>query len=164
MTLLAITSADLAAWVDAIGTWVVGLAVAAITVLQYRHSRFRPKVRAYRDLRHRIVVRVTNEGAGAGTVEDVDLVNDHDPGSHVVAYTWEFPGEQADEPTRTPLPFALPGLSTAQLVLKPQQEDDITEATRAQVFYGNDEDSGCVELQKVPGTVFGSTSIPGSSP
>ena len=113
MTLLAVTSADLAAWVDAIGTWVVGLALAAITVLQYRHSRFRPKVRAYRDLRHRIVVRVTNEGAGAGTVEDVDLVNNHDPSSHVVPYTWELPGGQEDESTRTPLPFALPGLSTA---------------------------------------------------
>jgi hypothetical protein len=152
---------DLATWVGSVGTCVVGLLAAVIALVQYNHGRFRPRVRAYHDLRGRIVVRVTNEGAGTGTVEDVDLLPGV-PGKPVVTYTWEITG--SDDDKRTPLPFTLPGLSTAQLVLLPTNPKAITEATRARVTYGNGDRSPATELTKAKGTIIGTTTIPGAGP
>jgi hypothetical protein len=159
--LIAAASGDTATWVGSIGTCAVGLLAAIITWVQYNHSRFRPRVHAYHDSRDRVVVRVTNEGAGTGTVEDIDLLS-ADPSSPALTYVWEIAGNEDDK--RTAVPFTLPGLSTAQLVLQPTKAQAVTPATRARVTYGNGRRSRPIEVNEVKGTIFGTTTIPGASP
>jgi hypothetical protein len=121
--MIAGASGDTATWVGSIGTCAVGILAAVIAWVQYNHSRFRPQVHAYHDLKGRVVVRVTNEGAGTGTVEDVDLLSG-DPSSPALTYVWETTGSDNDK--RTPIPFTLPGLSTAQLVMQPTKAKAVT--------------------------------------
>jgi hypothetical protein len=159
--MIAGASGDTATWVGSIGTCAVGILAAVIAWVQYNHSRFRPQVHAYHDLKGRVVVRVTNEGAGTGTVEDVDLLSG-DPSSPALTYVWETTGSDNDK--RTPIPFTLPGLSTAQLVMQPTKAKAVTPATRARVTYGNGRRSRPIEITKVAGTIFGTTTIPGAGP
>lgn len=156
------SSSDTATWVGSIGTWVVGAVAGVIAWLQFHHLRFRPKVLAYRDSRGRVVVRITNYGAGAGSVEDVDLLRPgHDASTPAVPYRWEIAHHL--EPGMIPIPFSLPGLSTAQLVLMPINESDVTQGTRARVIFGNHRSSPCTSIADVAGTIFGTTTIPGGS-
>jgi hypothetical protein len=150
---------DTATWVGSLGTWAVGVIAAVIAWIQYQHSRFRPRVLAYRDSDGRVVVRITNDGAGSGGIEDIDLLNQHDSNVPVIPFDFELPG--AIRQAETPVPFTLPGLSTAQLVFKPKQASSITAATRARVMYGNGHRSPCVKITQVNGRIFGSTSVPG---
>ena len=100
------SSGDIATWFGAIGTWLVGIAAGLIALLQYNHGRFNPQVIAYQDSFNRIAVRITNRGAGSGTVEDVDLLKGgHGPDTPSVFYKWEISSQLATEPA--PIPFTL---------------------------------------------------------
>jgi hypothetical protein len=152
-------SGDLAAWLGTIGTWLLGIIAAFIAWVQYDHNKFKPQVTAYRDTNKRIVVRIANRGAGSGTIEAVHLL----PGGHgsntpALLVNWEFAGAKVEGVVF--VPFMLPGLGTAQLVMLPI--DPITPSTRARVTYANNRKSPCVELAEIDGVVLGSTMIPGA--
>ncbi len=155
---------DLATWLGTAGTWVIGIIAAFIAWIQYDHNKFKPLVSAYRDSKdpvERVVVRIANRGAGSGTIERVHLLRGgHDAGTPALLFDWEFQGAKVEGAAF--FPFLLPGLSTAQLVMRPV--DTIIPSVRARVTYGNSHRSPCVELTKVEGVILGSTMIPGVSP
>lgn len=154
------SSSDVAAWLGAIGTWAVGLVAAFIAWIQYDHNRFKPQVAAYRDLKRRVIVRIANRGAGSGTIGAVHLLpGGHDASTPALLVDWEFGGSKVEGAVF--IPFILPGLSTAQLVMLPI--DAVTPSTRARVTYGNGRRSPCFTLVEVDGVVLGSTMIPGAS-
>jgi hypothetical protein len=152
-------SGDTATWVDAAGTWVVGVVAGFIAWRQYDHSRFKPDVVAYFDGDGRIVVRITNKGAGAGSAEDIDLQpeRDRESGQPVIPYHLEIDGTPAGTVGTTPFPLA--GLDTVQVVLLPIDTGDITAETHVLVRYGNGKTSDPKPLNKVFGRMFGSTTI-----
>lgn len=156
---------DLATWLGTAGTWVIGIIAAFIAWIQYDHNKFKPLVSAYRDSKdpvERVVVRIANRGAGSGTIEHVHfLPGGHDADTSALLFDWEFQGARVQGAAF--VPFLLPGLSTAQLVML-RSIDTFTPSVRARVTYGNGRRSPCVELTKVEGVILGSTMIPGVSP
>lgn len=152
-------SADLAAWVGATGTWVVGVVAGLIAYQQYRRDLFRPTVTAFRDEDERVVVRIINQGAGTGLVQEVNLLPPNHPRGRVRYYTWEVDGSPA--PGQRLAPFVLPGRASAQLVLRPE-EDTPFDGIRVRVDYGHGRDSGCIGIQPVRGHLSGTTHIPES--
>jgi hypothetical protein len=154
-TIQAATTAD---WVEALGTWAVGLTVAWIAGVQYRNSKFRPAVWAFCDTDRRIMIRVVNQGTGPGLITDVNLMPAaHLDGGDIEFYQWEFDGKPS---TQRPVPFTLPGNASAQLFLIPGH--DVKNADlRVRVDYGSGKDSGCQPITAVEGRLFGSTVIDG---
>jgi hypothetical protein len=153
------SSGDTAAWLGTIGTWLLGIIAAFIAWIQYDHNRFKPQVTAYRDANRRVVVRIANRGAGSGTIEAVHLLTGgHASSAPALLVNWEFAGAKVEDAVF--VPFMLPGLSTAQLVMLPI--DPITPSTCARVTYANNRKSPFVELVDVDGVVLGSTMIPGA--
>jgi hypothetical protein len=163
MTFAFAATGDTATWVGSVGTWFVGLVAGVIAWRQFQHGRFRPEVRAYRDEASRIAVRLTNRGAGAGSVEYVDLLPERRPrrGTPLIAYRWEVAGKPAE--TLGSSPFTLPGASTAQLVLLANNPADITEDAHVRVRFGTGHRSAPCPLKHVPGRIYGSTNVPGQS-
>jgi hypothetical protein len=159
--LAAADSGDTATWVGSIGTWFVGLVAGTIAWRQYEYGRFRPEVRAYRDDRGRIAVRLANRGAGSGSVEYVDLLPARRPrpDTPLIAYRWEVDGKPAADLGSSP--FTLAGASTAQLVLLAADPADITGETHVRVRFGNGRRSTPCPLKPVSGHVYGSTNIAG---
>lgn len=163
MSLAWAATGDTATWVGSLGTWFVGLVAGVIAWRQFQHGRFRPQVHAYRDDDGRIVVRLVNRGAGAGSVEDVDLLAARRPVSDVplVAYRWEVAGTPA--PGLGSSPFTLPGASTAQLVLLPEDATAITDKVHVRVHFGTGHRCAPRPLRRIRGRIYGSTSIPGET-
>jgi hypothetical protein len=152
---------DWAAWVGAIGTWVIGVIAAWIAAVQYRHNKFRPEVWAFCDSAKRILVRIVNQGAGSGLITDVNLLGpDHLENGEVQLYWWELQGEQNEE---RPVPFPLAGNSTAQLVLIPDPGVSMA-GLSVRVDFGGGRDSGCRRIVAVPARLYGTTVIPGVTP
>ena len=169
-TVANLDSATEAAWVGAVGTWAVGLVAGWIALMQYRKAKFRPAVWAFRDSVGRIMVRVINEGAGAGFVSDVNLMTPKHlvRGSRegLVFYRWELEGAASDQ---RPLPFSLAGGASAQLFLLPREDDKALagvslNSLRVRVDYGDGRDSGCRRMQQVAARIFGTTFIAGVTP
>jgi len=147
-------------WGD-VATWAVGVIAAVIAWQQYRQSKFRPVVMAFRDRDRRIVVQIINEGGGSGLVQDVNLLPPDHPRGEVKFYWWEV-GEHPDKKQRL-VPFVMPGGASAQLVLIPRPEMKF-DGIRVRVDYGNGTDSGCVVITPTTGHLYGTTHIPGRSP
>jgi hypothetical protein len=143
-------------WGD-LGTWVVGVVAAIIAYQQYRRDKFRPTAKAFRDDDRRIVVRIINEGAGSGLVQDINLLPQGHPEEGTKTYYWEI-DEQEDKKRRL-VPFALSGRATAQLVLKPLPSMSF-DGIRVRIDYGDGKDSGCIDITKVDGHIYGTTHIP----
>lgn len=153
-------SAYSVALLGTVGTWVAGLSAAAIALVQLYRSGFQPRVIAYHDSSDRIVVRVINNAGGAGMIEDLSFLSPgHGPNTPELFYRWEIAGRIVS--SQTPLPFALPGYSTAQLVVKLRAPASQLPGIRARVKYGNDRKSRCTKIEDIEGTIFGSTQIPG---
>jgi hypothetical protein len=148
-------------WIGSVGTWFVGLVAAFIAWRQFSHGRFKPTVRAFRDTAGRIVVIVTNEGAGAGHVDDIDLLvaRKQPPNTPKVGYYWEIANERAANVR--PVPFALPGMTTARAVLILDDPDDLTDDVHVRVTYGSGRRSDPEKLIRSRGRIYGSTSLPG---
>jgi hypothetical protein len=153
---LASSSGDAAAWVGAIGTWVIGGVAALIAFTQFNNARFRPKVLAFLDLHNRLVIQVANRGTGASSLGRVDAL-----GPSIIKgarprldYRWEIAGRVSDS---SPLPFLLPGLAAAQLVLLPAEDDATPDIVS--IYFSNR--SVDVEVIKIEAIVAGSTTIPG---
>jgi hypothetical protein len=165
MTVLVAAFADgrgtWADWTAAFGTWVVGLAAAAIAIAQFWHSKFRPTVSAYRDSAGRILVRIVNKGAGAGFVDEVNILpQEHEATGKTEFYKWELSGKPS---AKRPVPFPLGGGGSAQLVLLPES-DEPPDSLRVRVEYGTGKDSGCCAITKVAVRLYGTTVIPGVTP
>jgi hypothetical protein len=153
-----IQAATTADWVEAVGTWAVGLAVAWIAGVQFRNSKFRPAVWSFCDTDRRIMIRVVNQGTGSGLITDVNLMPTvHLDGGDIEFYQWELDGKPS---TQRPVPFTLSGNASAQLFLIPDQEVKIA-GLRVRVDYGGGKDSGCQPITVVEGRLFGSTVIDG---
>lgn len=154
-------SSDTIALWGTIGTWVLGGIAAFIAWIQYDRNKFKPLEAAYRDKKgRRVVVRIANRGAGSGTVEAIHLLpGGHDASTSALLVDWEFAGSKVEGAVF--IPFMLPGLSTAQLVMLPI--DPITPSVRARVTYGNGRRSPCIELVIKDGVILGSTMLPGAS-
>jgi hypothetical protein len=151
---------DIATWVGAVGTWVVGAVAGIIAYQQYRRDKFRPTETALRDEDRRVVVQIVNEGAGTGVVSAVNLLPPDHPRQALKFYYWEINGKK-DEKQR-PIPFTLPGRETAQLVLLPRPDMSF-DGIRVRVDYGDGSDSGCLEIEAVRGHLYGTTYIPDKS-
>jgi hypothetical protein len=148
-------------WAAALGTWVVGVAAAAIAIAQFWQSKFRPVVSAYRDSEGRILVRIVNHGAGAGFVDEVNILpQQHEVTGRTEFYKWELWGKPS---TTRPVPFPLSGGGSAQLILLPES-DAPPESLRVRVEYGTGKDSGCCAITSVPTRLYGTTTIPGVIP
>jgi hypothetical protein len=154
-TLLLTTSGDTAAWIGAAGTWAIGALAGVIAYLQLRHSKFRPKVRAFVDAERRVLVRVDNEGTGAGSVQDVHLFYaDH---KEPQIYKWELDDAVTDQQL---VPFHLGSGASAQLFLVPDDEVELI-GLRVVVAFGNRKKPDCRELKQTAGHLFGTTYIEG---
>jgi hypothetical protein len=151
---------DIATWVGAIGTWVVGVVAGIIAYQQYRRDKFRPTAKALRDQDRRVIVQIVNEGAGVGVVADVNLFPPDHPRQPLKFYYWEVKGQKDENQRLTP--FTLPGRATAQLVLLPKPEMSF-DGVRVRVDYGDGSDSGCLEIESVRGHLYGTTYIPDQS-
>lgn len=149
---------DFGTWVAGVGTWVVGVVAAMIAARQYRQSSFRPMVKAFCDGDGRVVVEIINEASGNGLIRDVNLLPPGHPKDAARLYFWEIKG-QADRDGQRLVPFALPGLAGAQLVLIPENAN--LNGIRVRVDYGNGKDSGCVEIVNTSGHIYRPTYIPG---
>jgi hypothetical protein len=147
---------DVGTWFAGLGTWAVGVFAALIAVRQYRQSSFRPFVKAFSDGDNRLVVQVINEASGNGLVQEVDLLEPGHPRDALRLYFWEIDGKKDDR--QRPVPFALPGQASAQLVLLPENAN--LDGIRIRVDYGNGKDSGCVKIINTPGHILGTTHIP----
>jgi hypothetical protein len=152
---------DAATWFGAMGTWVVGVAVAVIAGRQLYLSRFRPTVTAYRDGLGRIAVRITNRGNAPGAINSVHLLRNGQwpPNQPAIPFHLEINNGKAA--TRGAGSFPLAGLTTAQLVLLPVRPAEINNRVHAVVEYGTGERSSPVPLGLLTGAIVGSTSIPG---
>ena len=148
---------DFGTWVAGVGTWVIGAVAGVIAWRQYRQSSFRPMVKAFCDGEGRVVVEIINEASGNGLVQDVNLLPPGHPKDPLRLYFWEIKGEE-DRSQRL-VPFFLPGLANAQLVLIPENAN--INGIRVRVDYGNGKDSGCVRIIYTSGRIYGSTYIPG---
>lgn len=161
---------DVPGWLGAIGALAVGVAAIVISLAQLRIAekqneiaghqarmvQFLPSIRGYRDAARRVVVRVINEGGGAGEVQGVNLIARDRP-TRMQSLEWELPaGSHADT---TPVPFLIGGLQTAQLVLIPRADLNL-DAVCIRVDYGHGKDSNLVDLTVVPGRYHGTTHIP----
>lgn len=155
------SSGTWADWAAAFGTWVVGIAAAAIAIAQLRRSKFRPVVSAYRDTEGRIMVRIVNKGAGAGFVDEVNVLPpQHETTGDTEFYQWELSGKSS---AKRPLPFPLGGSTSAQLVLLPKSAAP-PESLRVRIEYGTGKDSGCCAITPVGVRLYGTTVIPGVTP
>ena len=155
--MLLLSSGDWASWVEAAGVWAVGILAGAIAWMQYRNSVFRPEATAYieQDKRRRILVRITNQSSAAGTVEDVDLVTSYHDDAPLVDYEWE--GWTVD----APVPFVLPGKTSAILILGTKQK--LAADVRVRILYGSNKSSGCINLRSVSGRLAENTVLPPGS-
>jgi hypothetical protein len=151
---------DIATWVGAVGTWLVGAVAGVIAYQQYRRDKFRPAETAFRDEDRRIVVQIINEGAGIGLVSAVNLLPPDHPRQSLKFYNWEIDGKKHE--TQRPIPFMLPGRATAQLVLIPRSDMSF-DGIRVRVDYGDGSDSGCLEIIPIRGHLYGTTYIPDKS-
>jgi hypothetical protein len=161
---------DVPGWLGAVGALAVGVAAIVISIAQLRiagkqneiaghqarMAQFLPSIRGYRDAARRVVVRVINEGGGAGEVQMINLIARDHP-TRMQKLEWELPtGFPA---ASTPVPFLIGGLQTAQLVLIPRADLDL-DSVCVRVDYGHGDDSGLVDLTVVPGRYHGTTYIP----
>lgn len=144
-----------------LATWVVGIVAAVIAGQQYRQSRFRPAVKAFRDADRRVVVQIINEANGSGLIQDVNLLPPDHPRQPAKIYWWEV-DDHVDREQRL-VPFVLPGQASAQLVLLALPEMNF-DGIRVRVDYGNGTDSGCIAITPTSGHLYGTTSIPGQAP
>lgn len=155
------TSGDVAAWVGAGATVLLGVIAAAIAWMQFTHSKFNPSEYAAFDKAGRILVRVVNEGSGSGTVENVRLLGTLNDGRVVaLAYRWEIEGAKSMD---RPLPFPLAGGGVAQLFLLPHPREDTSNA-KVEVSYGDKSRSKPLVLRPVDGRLVGTTTITGITP
>lgn len=148
-------SGDIAAWVGAVGTILIGGLAALIAWIQFQHSRFRPNVEAMRDAQRRVLVRIDNEGTGAGNVQWVHLfLPDH---RRPQVYQWELNGNLA--PVGTQLtPFHIAGGDSVQLFVVPLPNVPL-EGLNVKVEFGKNKDSGCLKIADVGGRLPGTTYI-----
>jgi hypothetical protein len=91
----------------------------------------------------------------AGTVEDVDLVTSYHDDAPLVDYEWE--GWTVD----APVPFVLPGKTSAILILGTKQK--LAADVRVRILYGSNESSGCINLRSVSGSLAENTVLPPGS-
>jgi hypothetical protein len=146
----------LAAWVGAVATMGVGVVAAIIARQQYLLQQFRPVVYAYADAAGRALVQVVNEKGGAGQVREITLRRFESPNLDEEA-KWEVAGSPDPVDPRTP--FLLPGLQTAQVVLRLDAGVDAG-TVGVVVEYGHGEKTGLLPLVPLQGRFDGTTEIP----
>ncbi|WP_157557789.1 hypothetical protein [Intrasporangium oryzae] len=150
----------------AVGTWAVGIMAFWIAYVQYRNAQFRPAVSAFREASGRVMIRIVNQGSGAGIVQDVNLLTPRHlapaTNAELVYYDWEIDKQKSDV---HPLPFPLEGGGSADLflIVNPGDKslhDFPLDAVRIRVDYGSGKDSGCIAMRTVRFRLYGTTRIP----
>ncbi|WP_371480694.1 hypothetical protein [Kitasatospora sp. NBC_00315] len=135
-----------------IGTWLVGVVAGIIAIQQLRNASFLPCATAGWEIgwqgeeeaknRRMVVIHLTNHGGAAGMVERIVMTDpDHDVIDATICVGWE-------EAPQQPLPFILPGKSSAVIVLKPSESPQFVGNRRALVIYGNGKKK-CLPMKKV---------------